>query len=268
MSINRLLYLLIAITLLTVTACAPQAVSKPTPILTVEPQPTETVSATSLPTPIATETPVVIGTLNGCVPACMLGLTRPGNLPPGEYQTKYFFGGRMQVTLDGDWRSREDSTGEFHLSPNGSNNDLLFWEDVYPLENETRVEDVPMTAAGLLDWLSGSPRLKTTAPVAGHIGETIPATIVDVSIAKGAPNEDPGCVDVSCILFLGFPQWDAPWGIAEPQIQRFYIADVSYGGASHLFVAVIYPDNPADLESHRLLAEPVIASVRVPVDEN
>jgi hypothetical protein len=198
------------------------------------------------------------------------GIVKPGNLPTGEYQTQYFFGGRMQVTLNGNWASDEDSTGGFNLSPRGSRDAIFFWEDVYPLENGARVEGVPITAAGLLDWLSKSPRLKTTTPVAGKIGEAIPATIVDVSVPAGAKNEDPTCVGVYdvCILFLGFPQWGDQWGIAGPQVQRFYIADVSYGRATHVFVAVIYPDDPANRESFRAIAEPLIASVRVPVDSN
>ena len=192
----------------------------------------------------------------------------PGDLPSGEYQTQYFFGGRMELTLDGNWTSGEDSTGEFKISPIGTNNAIFFWEDVYPVENGNPIKGVPITAAGLLDWLSTSPRLKVTSPIAGSIGAAVPATIVDVSIAAGAPNEDPGCVGVydTCILFLGFPQWTAPWGIAGSQIQRFYIADVRYGGKIHLFVAVIYPDDPADMESFQAIAESIIASVHVPVD--
>ncbi|HLC05835.1 MAG TPA: hypothetical protein VJK02_22600 [Anaerolineales bacterium] len=214
----------------------------------------------SSPSPAAQEA------LKGCVPACVQGLVRPGPLPAGEYQTQWFFGGRMQVTLDGDWTSGEDSSGEFKLSPKDSDNDLSFWEDVYSVENGVRVESVPMTATGLLDWLSTNPRLKTTSPVAGHIGKAIPAAIVDVTNAEGAPNDDPECPFDTCVLFLGFPQWDDVWGLAGPQVVRFYLADVSYGGASHLFVAVIYPDDPADMVSFRALAEPVIASVQVPAD--
>ncbi len=253
---NKFLLLAFVVVALFITSCASQAASKPTPTL-IAVQPAEMVSATA-----------TLGALDGCVPSCIKGLARPGNLPAGEYQTRYFFGGRMRVTLDGDWTSGEDSTGEFTIAPSGSNNAIFFWEDVYPLENGARVNGVPMTAAGLLDWLSKSPRLTTTSPVTGSIGASIPATIVDVSIANGAHNEDPGCVGVydACILFLGFPQWDAPWGIAGNQVQRLYLADVSYGGVTHLFVAVIYPDDSADMENFRAIAEPLIASVRVPVD--
>jgi hypothetical protein len=70
-----------------------------------------------------------------------------------------------------------------------------------------------------------------------------------VTIAKGAKNEDPDCPSHSCILWLNYPQWDVTWGIAGPQVQRFYLSDVSYGGQNHLFIAVVYPNDPRDMTS-------------------
>ena len=82
----------------------------------------------------------------------------------------------------------------------------------------------------------------------------------------------------TCILFLGFEQWDncstnacAPpgaWGIAErpsgSQVERFYVSDVKYGGQRHLLIAVVYPDKPSDMESFSAVASDVLKSVRVP----
>jgi len=135
---------------------------------------------------------------------------------------------------------------------------------VYPIEHDQRVAGVPMTVKGLLGWLQKTPQLDVSAPRHGTIGRGLPATVVDVSIAKDAKNEDPDCPASTCILWLDFPQWDGNWGIAEPQIQRFYLSDVSYGGRKHLFIAVVYPDDPRDMNTFLPRAEKLIATTQVP----
>lgn len=78
--------------------------------------------------------------IRGCVPACVSGLSRPGPLTTGTYQTEWFFGGEMQVTLESEWTSGEDSTGEFNAMPKATPQDaVFFWEDVYPVRHGTRV---------------------------------------------------------------------------------------------------------------------------------
>ena len=212
----------------------------------------------------ASEVPVP-DSIQGCVPSCNTpGLTRPGPLPPGPYETFFFFGGEMVVELNEPWSSHEDSTGEFALTLDATpENGVFFWEDVYPVEDETRVDGVPMTVDGLLDWIHKDPRLEATAPQRGQIGD-LPATILDVTISKGAKNEDSSCPTDTCVLWLGFPQWDGSWGIAEPQVQRLYLSDVTYGGKTHLFVAVVYPDDPADMEAFSPQGEDLLATVQVP----
>jgi hypothetical protein len=158
------------------------------------------------------------------------GLTRPGLIGPGAYTTQWFFGGRMRISLQGTWTSEEDSTGEFNASPTATPKNAVFvWEDVYPVRGGSPVNGVPPTASGLLHWLQSARALKTAAPRQGRIG-TLPATVVDVSVNKRTKNEDPNCPDRPCVLFLSFPQWTEDWGIAGSQVQRFYLADVTYGG--------------------------------------
>jgi hypothetical protein len=69
---------------------------------------------------------------------------------------------------------------------------------------------------------------------------------------------------ITPILWLNFPQWDVNWGIAQPQVQRFYLSEVSYGGQKHLFVAVVYPDDPRGMKDFLPHAENLIAAVQVP----
>ena len=212
----------------------------------------------------ASEVPVP-DSIQGCVPACNTpGLSRPGPLPPGPSETEWFFGGEMVITLAEPWSVHEDSTGEFSLTLDATpENSVFFWEDVYPVEDETPVDGVSMTVDGLLNLIHKDPRLEATAPQPGRIGD-LPATIVDVTISKGAKNEDPACPTDTCVLWLGFPQWFDSWGIAEPQVQRFYLSNVTYGGETHLFVAVVYPDDPADIKAFSPHAEDLLASVQVP----
>jgi hypothetical protein len=170
----------------------------------------------------------------------------------------------MVITLAEPWNVHEDSTGEFALELGSTpQNAVYFWEDVYPFANGERVDGVPMTVDGMLDWIREDPRLEATKPHRGRIGD-LPATVVDVSISEDAPNEDPTCpVDV-CIGWLGFPQWEGEWGIAGQQVQRVYLSDVTYGEQSHLFVALIYPDLPWDMAFFAAHAEDLLATVQVP----
>jgi hypothetical protein len=216
--------------------------------------------------------------LKGCMPACEPGNSLvPGDIPKGRYQTEWFFGGQMTLTFDSGWTSREDSTGEFVVSPQSApdENDILFWEDVYPVEpphgattwsssdRMKRIKGVPVTAAGLLDWMKSSTQLEVSAPTAAMIGN-LPAKVVDVRVADDAVNDDPkNCPVRACVNFLGFPQWDGPWGIAGGPV-RFSLSDVTYGGRDHLFVAAIYPENPADMKTLARAGKRLITTVRVP----
>jgi hypothetical protein len=218
------------------------------------------------PTTAPTKKAPVPDPIQGCVPSCNEpGISQPGQIAKGPYETQWFFGGEMVITLDEPWSVREDSTGEFHLTLDAAPvNDVLFWEDVYPIERGKRVRDVSMTVKGLLGWLRNNPRLDVSAPRPGTIGSDLPATVVDVTVAKGAKNEDPNCPTDTCILWLGYPQWDGNFGIAEPQVQHFYLSDVSYGGRTHLFIAVVYPDDPRDMKKYLPHGEDLIATVQVP----
>lgn len=76
-------------------------------------------------------------------------------------------------------------------------------------------------------------QLEASAPTRGTIGD-LSATVVDVSLADDAVNDDPTCPVRACALFQGFPQWDGTFGIAGSQVQRIYLSDVTYGGKDHL----------------------------------
>ena len=210
-------------------------------------------------------------TIQGCAPQCLPpNITEPGEVPKGTYKTEYFFAGQMTVVFDKGWAVGEDSTGEFASAEN-KNPDLrvIFWEDVFPTKHKQgliRVNGVPVTADGVVGWLGANPNLSVTAPRKGTIGSDLPATVVDVSVADKAANDDPGCPAKPCANFLGFPQWGEPYGIAGGGVTRFYFSDVKYGGKTHLFVAAVEGLDKAQLDAGLPAAEQVIESTKVPAD--
>lgn len=103
---------------------------------------------------------LVNGEADACLPLCVTGLTQPGVLPAGTYQTVWFFGGYMTIELDGSWTGIEDSTGEFKIAPTENTEyGVSFALDLYPVSDGTRVDGVPLTADGLERWLRGNPTL-------------------------------------------------------------------------------------------------------------
>jgi hypothetical protein len=209
--------------------------------------------------------------IRGCAPQCLPpNFSEPGQVAKGPYKTQYFFAGQMKVTFDKGWTVGEDSTGEFASAEN-KNPDLrvIFWEDVFPTRHKQglkRVKGVPGTAEGVVGWLRANPNLSVTTPNAATLGSNLPATVVDVSVAGKADNDDPGCPAKPCANFLGFAQWGETYGIAGEGVTRFYFSDVKYGGKTHLFVAAVEGIDKAHLDAGLAAAEQVIGSAKVPAD--
>ena len=215
----------------------------------------------------ATSSPQMRNGIPGCAPQCLQRhLSVPGNLPSGKYKTKYFFAGQMMLSFASSWASGEDSTGEFNAwAKRNPDSRVIFWEDAYATRPGSlqRIGPPRRTAASLLAWLQSNPNLTVSKPTTGKIG-TIRARVVDIGVADGAVNDDPGCPAKACANFLGYPQWGEPYGIAGKSVSRFYFADVLYGGQRHLFVAVIEATGRSQLEAFLPDAEKLFASVRVP----
>lgn len=207
-------------------------------------------------------------TIRGCVPQCLpRNFAEPGPVPAGRYATRYFFAGKMRVDFDRGWAVGEDSTGEFSASPSAHPAlRVIFWEDVYPTRHKhglERVNGVPRTAGGLIDWLRKNPNLSVTRPKPGSIGG-LPAKVIEVKVAESADNDDPGCPAKPCANFLGFSQWEETYGIAGRGVTRLYLSDVAYGGRPHLLVAGVEAPAEAQLDAALPAAERLIATTQVP----
>ena len=174
----------------------------------------------------------------------------------------------MTITLDAPMTSNEDSTGEFHLTPDElgpTSRDILFWEDVYPLDplTGTQITGVGPRAEDLVEWFTANQYVSMSAPRTGAIGE-LPATVFDLSLSDGVSHaENPDCPTV-CAFLVGYPQWDDGFAIATPLATRWYVADVAYGGQTHLFVIVLVAVDADALATLAPIAEALLATVKVP----
>jgi hypothetical protein len=76
--------------------------------------------------------------------------------------------------------------------------------DSGPYAGAARSEGGAWTADRVVGWLRAHPNLSVTAPEKGTIGSDLPATVVDVSVAREAENDDPDCPAKAkpCDLFV------------------------------------------------------------------
>jgi hypothetical protein len=221
--------------------------------------------------PSGTPTTTASAGIPGCAPACLSGGSDPGSLSAGPYRTAHFFNGQLTLTFKGRWESHEDQPVEFSVAPEGNwdTHRVLFWSDIIPVgKDRKRAAGVPSTTSGLLAWLKGRPNLHVSEPQSGTIGTgALPAKLVDIEISSKAVNEASDCPARACADFLTWPNsGDNIYGLAEPAVLRLYLADVRYGGRSHLFAIGIEGKDQADLKVFLPVAEQLIASASAPVN--
>ena len=206
--------------------------------------------------------------VRGCVPECSDGVVAAGPLPVGDYTIVYFLDGQLTVRYAEPWESTEDQGVEFASGPRGKSDvhRVVFWDDILPVDDHGhRVFGVPITAAGLLQWFKTDPTFHVSAPQPGTIGRDIPATVIDLTIAPDAKNQDPGCPIDVCVFDFTWPNVSGALGTGGAEVLRLYLADVTYGGRTHLLVAAIQARTPEALRAFLPAAEQVIASARAPV---
>jgi hypothetical protein len=206
--------------------------------------------------------------IRGCVPECSEGFIAAGPLPVGDYTTVYFLDGQLTVSYAEPWESTEDQGVEFASGPRGESDvhRVVFWDDILPVDDHgQRVSGVPITAAGLLRWFRTDPRFDVSGEQQAMIGRDIPATVIDLTTAPDAKNQDPGCPYDVCVSVFTWPNVGEALGIGGPETLRLYLADVSYGGRTHLLVAAIQARSKQNLTAFLPAAEQVIASARAPV---
>jgi hypothetical protein len=206
-----------------------------------------------------------------CLPACVTpDLTRPGDLPAGDYTTRHWFGEQFTVTVPAGWTSFEDSTGEFGLRPSAREDaKVLFWLDVYPIVDGpmTPLEGYDGTAKSMIEWIEANPNVKLIKKTDAHIGD-LEATSLEFGRSPNAVNKDEGCpVEIRpCVDLLKFPQWgDEFYGVAGPFHVRIIAADASWGGQDHAVYAVIDADDDDAFAALEPDATKMIEGARLPL---
>jgi hypothetical protein len=239
--------------------------------------PTPAAAATGAPsapstaaTPAATVAQPSPSPIPGCLPDCIpLNLSRPGPLAAGVYETHYFFGSQLQVTVpDETWRSEEDSTGEFAMSKRDDQDlKLQFWIDVYPTKTGTldRLPGFDGTAKALVAWVKANPDLDVKDLAPAHFG-SLEATSVEISASKNIRNEDPDCPKEfqPCVWLFGFTQWDGVYELGTPFRTHLIAVDTTWGGKPHAIYAMVDTLDPAGYAAFDAAATAIVAGAQLP----
>jgi hypothetical protein len=248
--------LLIALIATVIAACgSPGAATAPPPSASASAQ--------------AVASPTSSGPAQSCDPACLLmamqppALTVPGSLPAGKYTTANFYPGGLTVTLNDQWSSHEDSTGEFALDVAGTNGEgdtIAFWLDMHPVTYDGKpVAGVANTPAAVSDWLHGVRELSVSPAKETTIGvDRLPALVMDIAVSDAAPNGDPGCPTRACAAIFDFPEFSEPWAISGDMKTRLYLAQI--GDGPHMLY-VVY--NVIDASKFAPVAQPVVDSIKL-----
>jgi hypothetical protein len=254
----------------TLAACGGSAVTPTSPATQAA---IATGAAPTAAPPTATLAPLVTAhptPLPGCLRTCVQpNLTSPGAMQAGPYETRYFFGSQLVVTLpDATWSSNEDSTGEFELHRD-EHAQLAFWLDIYPIKDPgtTPIPGFDGTAAALLDWLAANPNVKVIERKPAKIGR-LSGERIDFGSSPTAKNVDPGCPPFAmpCVGLFGFQQWDGFFGSGGQFKNRLYAADVMWDGTRHAVYAMISTDSAAFFDAIEPAAAAIIEGAGIPVD--
>lgn len=179
--------------------------------------------------------------------------------------TTGFLAKAMTVKLEKGWHVLEDSRLHLSVAANDPNFRVLWSLDASALHAGKKIAGVPSTAGPLIRWLRHSSDLRVVEAKRSTIGPKLVARVVDVSLAAGAVNDDPGCPAKTCVNFLRFYGAAEPYGIAGDDAIRFYLANIKHQGKRRLLIIAIEASNRADLARRRPAAERLIHTARLAV---
>jgi hypothetical protein len=129
----------------------------------------------------------------------------------------------------------------------------------------TVVEGVEQTPEAFVAWMEGNPALIATPGPAETIGQGLPALTVDVEIPATATKDDPDC-PVACTNFVGLQDGSGIYGNLVGEKTRIYLAQISYGGQTHLLVVSVEVSEAANFDAVLPGAQGIIDTFRMPVD--
>ena len=179
------------------------------------------------------------------------------------YTTTGFLADAMTLRLADRWKVLEDSRLHLSAAPSGSDYRVLWSIDASAQHAGKKVAGVPSLAAPLIAWLRTNADLRVVEAKRSTIGSKLVARVVDVTLAKSAVNDDPGCPAKACVNFLRFYGANEPYGIAGNDAIRFYFANMRYKGGRHLLIVAIEARDRADLAARRPAAERLIHTAQL-----
>ena len=218
-----------AFLLVVLTACqtaAPGPSSSPIPstaaTATDEPTPTLRPVAQPRPTDIPTD-----GT-------CEQGHACLGVLEAGNTYATVTFESPLTLTMPmGGWENREDVGGIFQLLPIAYPGDAIaFFRD--PAGVGAGAASAGTSVDQLAAWLTANPLLDVTPAQPVTVGG-LKGVRMDIRIAPGAQNQDPGCPVQVCVPFVRGTdptppnEWSWDWGSGGHETQRLYLVTSTEG---------------------------------------
>jgi hypothetical protein len=132
----------------------------------------------------------------------------------------------------------------------------------------TVLPSVGRTAAALLAWVTSTPDFQIlSAPAARTAGDSIAGTELTVGVSGTANFADSDCPDSPrCAAFFTDPtHWDNGfYAIGGDEVARIFIAAADFPQGDHTFFITLDCPTKADLAEFAPIAEPIIASLRLP----
>jgi hypothetical protein len=198
------------------TAPSAEAIATDSPAATERPTPS--------PKPIAIPRPTDLPTDGACREEhpCL------GLLPAGSYHTQYFIPGFGFTIGSGKWENLSDEGGFFPIvSMDRPDDAILFFRQPWPTRPDgVRAPGVATKVDEITAWLTANPALETSEPKTVTIGG-LHGTQIDLALAPGTENADPGCPVQVCVnVFIGRAStWEWDWGFAGPERQRLYLLE-------------------------------------------
>jgi hypothetical protein len=198
----------------------------------------------------------------GCYPGCSTyERVTPGAIAAGEYNSEWFFAGKLALSLGDGWSGIEDSTGELKLvPPGGQDYGMSFWLDHFVVEDGKALSG--LTAAEWIGWHVDHPQLVVSQPASVMLGD-IPATEIDVGLSSDPANAVAECPGGQCADLWGYEHFDHYNGIAGDDVYRLFAADVEYGGVTHLFGLIVEAQDADDLTARMTTIDSVLETLKV-----
>jgi hypothetical protein len=188
-------------------------------------------SPTPQPTkPITLPRPTSVPTDGSCedeVTSCL------GVLTAGQVYTTKIFEPPITFTVPAsEWVNISDRGGSFQLLSTTSLGDAIyFFRDPRAAD-----ADVGTAVPDLAAWLAANPNFDVTPARSVTVGG-LDGVVLDVRLASGAVNDDPGCPVQVCVRILRgddpdasdpYP-WHWDWGLAGPETDRLYLLTAPEG---------------------------------------